>query len=87
MVGWCGIMKIVCVLMVTTMLSCFGVDWKISEIEGVEFVSLEQVGELYGLERMKKRGFIGVIVLETKEGWELTVEKKLKMAAAEKESR
>jgi|TARA_B110000914_G_scaffold45189_1_gene38333 hypothetical protein len=53
----------------------------------VKFVSLEQVGEFYGQERMKKRGFIGVIVLEAKEGRELTVEKKLKMAAAEKESR
>jgi len=34
-------------------MSCLGFDWKISEVEGVGYVPLEQVGEFYGLKNEK----------------------------------
>lgn len=45
-------MKSVCVLMMMTVLSSFGVEWKTSEIDGEDFVSMEQVGEFYKLKRV-----------------------------------
>ena len=33
---------------------CLGFDWKISEVEGVKYVSLDQVGEFYRLKNRKE---------------------------------
>ncbi|MFT6180415.1 MAG: hypothetical protein ACJAQT_000978 [Akkermansiaceae bacterium] len=51
--------------MLMTMLSCFGVNWKISEIGGVKYVPLVQVGEFFNLEKIEDEE--GDAVLRNKE--------------------
>jgi N-acetylmuramoyl-L-alanine amidase len=45
-------MKVISLLLMSGMMSCLGFDWKIFEVEGVKYVSLDQVGEFY---RLKKK--------------------------------